>query len=188
VQFKACIIVASTFHLKRYRTPENALSVQNKAIHAASFRNALQGINGTVRIIFRNAGTDRAETISRRGSRADCITLSRRSSRAPYQPEPIPRYQIDRAGMIQRYAIKRRPIPTGAGTTGQTAPTESARNDHTKPEQLVTVSPCRIFAALRSGDCTAGAMLHYFHARKCFLRFFCAEFSELHQMSICGNS
>ena len=28
---------------------------------------------------IRNAGTDRAGTISRRGSRADCITLSRRS-------------------------------------------------------------------------------------------------------------
>lgn len=35
--------------------------------------------------------------------------------------------------------------PAATDTDRQTAPTKSARNDHTKPEQLVTVSPRRIF-------------------------------------------
>lgn len=79
-----------------------------------------------------------------------------------------------------------RPIPTGADRL--TAPTESARNDPTKPEQLATVSPRRIFQTLRSGDCTAGSLLPYCHARKCFLRFFCADFCELRLMLISCNS
>jgi hypothetical protein len=123
-----------------------------------------------------------ARTVSRYHAGAD------RSSRAPYQPEQIPRYHADRAGIIQRYAVQHRPIPTGTKADQRTAPTESARNDHTKPEQLATVNPHRFFAALRSGDCAAGSLLPYCLARKCFLRFFCADFCELRLMLICGNS
>lgn len=158
-RFKAGINRASTFHPKQHRTPEKCLHVQNKAICAVSFRNAAQSMPETVRSISRNAGTDQAETISRRGSRTDCITLSRRSGyRAIRSTAPV---QL-RQNQPETIALNRSSLP------------RSAR--------------AGFFAALRSWNCAADTMLPYCHARKCFLRFFCADFSELHQMSICGNS
>ena len=69
-------------------------------------------------------------------------------------------------------------------TPEQPEPTAEPR----RPNQPEPIPPNRsslsrsaragFFAALRSGDCTAGSMLFYCHARKCFLRFFCAEFCK----------
>lgn len=83
---------------------------------------------------IRNAGTDRAGTISRRGSRADCITLSRRSRSK--QPHII--------SARTNTALSDRPRRNDSALCSPAA-TESARNDRTKPEQLFTVSPARIF-------------------------------------------
>lgn len=103
----------------------------------------------------------------RHHSETPCIVCPKQSAAYPETPEQIERglyhaitpepignsltgsrtagTDTDRAGMIQRYAIQRRPIPTGAGTNRRTAPTESTRTDHAKPEQLATVSLRRIF-------------------------------------------
>ena len=71
--------------------------------------------------------------------------IERKQSAAEDPARTVSRYQIDRAGIIQRYAVQRRPIPTGTGADRRTVQTESARNDHAKPEQLATVRPRRIF-------------------------------------------
>lgn len=85
---------------------------------------------------IQNAGTNRARTVSRyhAGAPGNSLTGSRTAGT-----------DTDRAGMIQRHAIQRRPIPNGTGADHQTVPTESARNDHAEPEQLFTVSQRRIF-------------------------------------------
>ena len=44
--------------------------------------------------------------------------------------------------------------------------------------------PAPDFSQLSSQGSAAGSHLPYCHARKCFLRFFCADFCELHQMLI----
>ena len=82
-----------------------------------------------------------------------------RSSYAPYQPEPIP-----------------------------TAPTESARTDHAKPEQLVTASPCRIFriSPVRGVRSRFTAPL-FVMPEKCFLRLSANFSAELHQITVMRN-
>ena len=114
-----------------------------------------------------------APTVSRYHAGAD------RSSR-----EPSPHIMHSMCGLVKPYAIQRRPEPE---------PTA----EPCRPNQSGTITPNRsnlsrsaragFFAALRSRDCAAGSMIPYCHARKCFLRVFCADFCELHQMLIRCN-
>lgn len=163
-RFQAGIIIASTFHLKQHRTPENALSVENRAIHAVSFRNALQSMPETACSTSRNAGTDRAETISRRGSRADCITLSDRPrwnnsalcSPAPTDTDRNRSRPPNRADRIS----PERSRQTGAACHGQTAPDflllsgqGSVQPVHCSPIAMQGSAFCG-FSALDFSNCT----------------------------------
>ena len=94
------------------------LKIKNRAIYPVSFRNGVQSMPETVCSISRNAGENPRGLYHAITPEQPCKVLHSQSSGDRYRPEPEP-----------------------AGT----APTESARNDRTKPEQLVTLRPRRIF-------------------------------------------
>ena len=83
------------------------------------------------------------------------------------------------------------PAPTDTDRS-RNRPPEPCRPNQPKPlppnrSSLSRSARAGFFTALRSGDCAAGSLLPYCHARKCFLRFFCADFCELRLMLISCN-
>ena len=127
------------------------LKIKNWAIYPVSFRNAVQSMPETVCSISRNsqAGSVRA----------------------------YPAQYVKPCGLVKPYAIQ-----------FVTLRNDRSNRNRCRQNQPGTIAPNRsslsrsdragFFAALRSGDCTAGAMLPYCHARKCFLRVFCNFFSH----------
>ena len=124
------------------------------------------------------------------------IQKRRNRSSGNNQPKRIPRglyhaitpEPTGAAAQSPAQSIQRRPIPTGAGTDRKTVPTESARNDCTKPEQLATVSQRRIFRGSPvRGVCSRFTAHLFVMPRKCFLRLSANFSAELHQITIMRN-
>ena len=69
-----------------------------------------------------------------------------------------------------------------------TMPTESARNDRDKPEQFVTVSPCRIFRGSPVGGVDSRFTVPLFvMPEKRFLRLSAIFSAELRQITVMRN-
>lgn len=102
-----------------------------------------------------------------------------------YRPRRDMLEKIGAAAQSPAQSIQRRPIPTGTGTDRQTAPTKSARTDRTKPEQLVTVSPRRIFRSSPVGGVDSRFTSPLFvMPEKGFLRLSANFSAELHLITV----
>ena len=122
-------------------------------------------------------------------SETPCKVCPKQLAAHPETPEQIPRYQIGAAAQSPVQSIQRRQIPTGTRTDRQTVPTESTRTDHAKPEQLVTVSPRRIFHRYPVRGLRSRFTAPLFCYCKVCRSALSVRFSdELHQICVCGNS
>ena len=126
-------------------------------------------------------GTERRKTPSplkiglftRCHSKTPCIVCPKQSAAYPVTPQRIPR-GLYHAITPERLDKPRRPNQPGTISPSRSSFSRSARPDFSRLSGQGSVQPVQCSAIAMQG--------------KCFLRLFCADFSELHQMYICGNT
>lgn len=147
--------------------------------------------------------TRKIELFKRYHSEMPCKVCPKQSAAYPETVKPDPRGHIlhsimQPCGLVKPYAIQFATLRNDRNSRNRYRPEPEPTAEPCRPNQPGTIAPNRsslqrsaragFFAALRSGDCAAGSLLPYYHARKCFLRFFCADFCELRLMLISCNS